>query len=75
MKGPLTMESLLYIYGLQHGAKLLDFLGRREDGDLCRKRAEAVQKALLTHCLGNNGMLQDGREWRITASTARCLLF
>ncbi len=60
MKGPLTMESLLYIYGLQHGAKLLDFLGRREDGDLCRKRAEAVQKALLTHCLGNNGMLQDG---------------
>ena len=34
LKGPLTMETLLYIYGLQHAGSLADFLGRGEEARL-----------------------------------------
>lgn len=60
LKGPLTMETLLYIYGLQHAGYLADFLGRGEEARLYRKRAEKAQEAVLKYCVGNNGMLQDG---------------
>lgn len=60
LKGPLTMETLLYIYGLQHAADLADFLGRTEEARVYRERAKKAQKALLKHCMGDNGMLQDG---------------
>ncbi|MDO5143970.1 MAG: hypothetical protein Q4E72_05095 [bacterium] len=59
-QGPITMESLLYILGLQYAAALADRLGMipiKEDY-LCRMRAcrEAVQK----NCTGKDGMLRDG---------------
>lgn len=60
LSGPITMESLLYIYGLQHGAKLAEFLGRPEQAADFLAQAREVQKALLTHCIGKNGMLTDG---------------
>lgn len=60
LKGPLTMETLLYIYGLQHAACLADFLGRMEEGRIYRERAVKAQKAVLACCRGGNGMLQDG---------------
>lgn len=60
LKGAITMESLLYIYGLQHGAKLMEFLGRNEDADYYLKEAKEVQKAILAFCMGSNGMIQDG---------------
>ena len=60
LKGPLTMESLLYIYGLQHAAKLMEFLDRNTDARNLEKRAEKVKSALRTYCMGTNGMLQDG---------------
>lgn len=60
LKGPLTMESLLYIYGLQHAARLMEYLERSEDVKRLSKRAEDVQRALLKYCVGENGMLQDG---------------
>lgn len=60
LKGPLTMESLLYIYGLQHAAKLMEFLDRNTDAGNLEKRAEKVKSALRTYCTGTNGMLQDG---------------
>ena len=59
-RGPLTMESLLYIYGLQHAAKMMEFLNRNEDVRSLKKRAEDVQKALRKYCMGSNGMIQDG---------------
>lgn len=58
--GPITMESLLYLYGLQHAAELSTFLGRHEDATALEGRAKAVQAALRQHCIGENGMLQDG---------------
>lgn len=60
LKGPITMETLLYIYGLQHAASLADYLGRKEEGELYRKRAEDAKQAVRTYCMGENGMVQDG---------------
>lgn len=60
LKGPITMESLLYIYGLQHAAKLLDFIGRKEDAAAYIQQAEAVQNSIHKYCTGANGMIQDG---------------
>lgn len=60
LKGPTTMESLLYIYGLQHVAKLLKFVGRKEDAKEYLQRAKAVQEGIRKYCIGANGMVQDG---------------
>lgn len=45
LKGPLTMETLLYIYGLQHAGYLADFLGRGEEAKLYRERAKKAQES------------------------------
>lgn len=60
LKGPLTMETLLYIYGLQHAGSLADFLGRGEEAKLYRERAKKAQESVRKYCMGENGMLQDG---------------
>ena len=60
VNGPITMESLLYIYGLQHAAKLALFLDRREEAHRFSEKAEKVRNAVRTYCTGKNSMLQDG---------------
>ncbi|MCD8009758.1 MAG: hypothetical protein LUF34_02975, partial [Lachnospiraceae bacterium] len=60
LRGPLTMETLLYIYGLQHAAELAEYLGRAEEAQLYRARAERAQEAVRTYCMGENGLIQDG---------------
>ena len=60
LKGPLTMESFLYIYGLQKAADLADYLGRHEDAERFLREASCVQKALLKYCIGEKGMFTDG---------------
>lgn len=60
LKGPITMESLLYIYGLQHAARLMEYIGREEDAADYMYQAENVQKAIQKYCTGTNGMIQDG---------------
>ena len=59
-KGPITMESLLYVYGLQHAAKLSEYLGNNESKNEYIAEAALVQEAILKHCTGSNGMLTDG---------------
>lgn len=60
LQGPLTMESLLYIYGLQTAAKILTHIKRPEEAAFYEEEAVRVQKALLTYCMGEKGMLTDG---------------
>ena len=60
LKGPITMESLLYIYGLQHAAKLAEYLGRKDEASQFTERAVKVQNAVRTYCVGSDGMVQDG---------------
>ena len=51
--GQLTMESLLYVYGLQKAAELSDFVGRKEVGAEYRDRAEAVLRAIRKYAMGS----------------------
>lgn len=60
LKGPITMESLLYVMGLQHAAKLATYIGRAEVGEEYLDRAEKVQKAINQFCKGKDGLYQDG---------------
>lgn len=60
LKGPLTMESLLYVMGLQHAAKLAVYIERHKASEEYLKRAGKVQEAIGTYCMGVNGMLKDG---------------
>lgn len=60
LSGPITMESLLYIMGLQHAAKLAEYIGRKEVSREYDMRAGKVQNAVRKYCTGSNGMIQDG---------------
>lgn len=60
LKGPITMESLLYVLGLQYAAGLNEFIGRTGTAEEYRQRALDVQEALRRTCMGRNGMFQDG---------------
>ncbi len=59
LNGPIVMESLLYVYGLQHAAKLCDYVGRSGTAEEYRNRAEAVQNAINTHCRDEEGFYLD----------------
>lgn len=73
LKGPLVMESLLYIYGLQHAGKLAQYAGEQETAAAYDARAKSVQRALLRHCVGRGGMLQDSPG--IDAYSQHCQVF
>ena len=64
----LTMESLLYIYGLMHAAELCDFVGRQGMAEEYRKKAEELKQAVNASSWGtytdennvDHRLLQDG---------------
>ncbi len=58
--GPITMESLLYILGLQYAAELADFLELPEQAKCYRIQADGVREAVNRWCVGENGLYQDG---------------
>lgn len=73
-QGPVTMESFLYLLGLQYAAKLSEYLKEEKNGtdnqkllqeyedsaEEYRIRAEKLQISINQYCLGQNGMYQDG---------------
>ena len=59
LQGPVTMESLLYLYGLQSAAALEDYAGGTHASEY-RARADALRSALLMHCTDGEGFLLDG---------------
>lgn len=60
LQGPVTMESLLYIYGLQAAEKIASYLGFSNLEEDHRKESEKVQEAVRRYMTGENGMLTDG---------------
>lgn len=60
LEGPVTMESLLYIYGLMHASQMMAAIGRKEDAALYMKEADEVKKAVNAYCMGEEGLYQDG---------------
>lgn len=59
-QGALTMESLLYVLGLQYAEALFGYMGYSEKAEKCRQQAEQVQSAVRRHCIGAKGLYQDG---------------
>ncbi len=59
-QGPITMESLLYVMGLQKAAELFDYIDNKEIASNYRTLAKKVQAGLRKHCMDENGALLDG---------------
>lgn len=58
--GPITMESLLYAYGLTAAADLAEYIGRDGVAQEYRQRSAAVKDSIRKHCISANGLIQDG---------------
>jgi hypothetical protein len=59
-QGPITMESLLYILGLQYAEALFRYIGFQDLADDCLSDSEKIKYSINRYCRGHNGMLQDG---------------
>ncbi|MCM1388281.1 MAG: hypothetical protein NC231_13215 [Bacillus sp. (in: Bacteria)] len=59
-KGPITMESFLYIYGLMYAADILEYLNRNDTAREYRGRAEKVRTAVNRYCVDGEGRYTDG---------------
>ena len=70
---PITMESLLYIYGLQYAGKLAEYVEQNEKAWDYYARAEKVQTAVRKYCTGRDGMLQDAP--RVEEYSQHCQVF
>jgi hypothetical protein len=57
--GPLTMESLLFIYGLQHAQKIAHFLNKISDEREFIELSESVKEAVNKYCY-RDGLYRDG---------------
>ena len=60
LKGSITMESLLYIYGLQAASQIALHLGYRELSGEYDRETNQVRNAVRAHMAGKQGMLMDG---------------
>lgn len=60
LDGPITMESLLYILGLQYAADIYRYMGDDKQADEYERQASLAQEAVNHFCVGENGMYQDG---------------
>ena len=58
--GPITMESLLYLLGLQRTAALCEWTGEKEAASGYQARAATLLAAIRAQCLGDDGLLADG---------------
>ena len=58
--GALTMESMLYLLGLQKMAEVMDYIGRSGLAEEYRGRAEVLAQAINTYCRDEEGVYIDG---------------
>lgn len=56
----ITMESLVYLYGLEHAAELAEYIGRDGVATEYRSRAEKLKCGIKHFCIGKDGLIQDG---------------
>ena len=59
LDGPITMESLLYLYGLQKAAELADYVGDMHAEEY-RAKADSLKNAIREKCRNADGFLTDG---------------
>ena len=58
--GPITMESLLWLYGLQKASELADWIGETAQAVDWHHQAETLRLAIRQNCMDESGMLTDG---------------
>lgn len=58
--GSITMESMLYLYGLQKAADLAQYVGRSGLAEEYRERAGKLCENIRRFCTGKGGLIQDG---------------
>lgn len=75
LQGPITMESLLYIMGLQHAAKIAEYLGYQDLSREYQSEAVQVQNALRQHCMGKKEMLTDGPSLELYSQQVQVFAF
>lgn len=63
-KGPLTMESLLYMIGLEKAADMAEFLGRWEQAREYREIRNRVKESVKEFCVDEKGWVMDGPGYR-----------
>ena len=73
--GPLTMESLLFVLGLQKAAELEDYAGDSEIAEIYRSQAAAVQRAVRNLCMDAEGFLTDGPVETGNTRSQHCQVF
>lgn len=56
----LTIESLLYSVGLQKAADICSFIGLSELAEKFKTQAKRINQSINDHCIGENGLYQDG---------------
>lgn len=59
-KGALTMESLLYLMGLQKVEEMAAYIGRPGQAGEYRVAAEALAESIRKNCMNPGGWVQDG---------------
>lgn len=60
LQGPVTMESLYYLLGLQYAADIAEYMGEKDKVLKYSGYAEHLSQAVQAYCVGENGMYQDG---------------
>ena len=60
LTGPVTMESLLYLLGLQKAAELADYVEWHCVAEEYRRRADTIRLAVRGRCRNESGMITDG---------------
>lgn len=60
LQGPITMESLYYLYGLIMAKELFSFLNKEQEAEDCERKAVALRIALRRFCTDQNGVMTDG---------------
>lgn len=56
----LTMESLLYLKGLEAAGEIAEFVGRFDFASEYKNKARCLRKSIMKYCVGKNGLFQDG---------------
>ena len=60
LNGPNSLESLLYIMGLQAASELADYIGESDIATEWIRNAEAMKKAVRENCMNDAGLITDG---------------
>lgn len=60
LQGPLTMESLLYLLGLQYATAICRYLGQEQTAERYQRRADTLRQSINRYCRNPDGTYRDG---------------